>query len=205
MSRAWRSCLCFGAEQVALTAATLAVLHGVLGVRQPDDDRRPTDVCGFRAALAVVAVSSGKPRLVELEPGSSWPCLQSTRCWCPAFWPPGSGSLLVGRIGAVKAATFHFLNPFFGVAIAVAAYWASALTEACDFIGVAIITCAASLPCRSVASKRPRDRPCRNPPLLLARNIPAGGLKSGRAPIPAPFNRSYRAPLRPSGRGAACT
>ncbi len=26
--------------------------------------------------------------------------------------------LLVGRIGAVKAATFHFLNPFFGVAVA---------------------------------------------------------------------------------------
>lgn len=26
--------------------------------------------------------------------------------------------LLVGRIGAVKSATFHFLNPFFGVAVA---------------------------------------------------------------------------------------
>lgn len=45
---------------------------------------------------------------------------------------------LVGRIGAVKAATFHFLNPFFGVAIA----WLL-LGEALslmDFIGVAIIT-----------------------------------------------------------------
>lgn len=45
---------------------------------------------------------------------------------------------LVGRIGAVKAATFHFLNPFFGVAIA----WLL-LDEALsliDFIGVAIIT-----------------------------------------------------------------
>ena len=28
--------------------------------------------------------------------------------------------LLVNRIGAVKSATFHFLNPFFGVAIAAA-------------------------------------------------------------------------------------
>jgi drug/metabolite transporter (DMT)-like permease len=28
--------------------------------------------------------------------------------------------LLVGRIGAVKASTFHFLNPFLGVAIAAA-------------------------------------------------------------------------------------
>ncbi|UWQ14169.1 DMT family transporter [Aliiroseovarius sp. M344] len=45
---------------------------------------------------------------------------------------------LVGRIGAVKAATFHFLNPFFGVTTA----WlllGEALTVT-DFVGVAIIT-----------------------------------------------------------------
>ncbi|MER5173157.1 DMT family transporter [Thioclava kandeliae] len=46
--------------------------------------------------------------------------------------------LLVERMGAVKAATFHFLNPFFGVAIA-----AVVLHEplgVSDFIGVIIIT-----------------------------------------------------------------
>jgi drug/metabolite transporter (DMT)-like permease len=45
--------------------------------------------------------------------------------------------LLVGRIGAVKASTFHFLNPFLGVAIA-----AALLGEAIgvlDILGVAII------------------------------------------------------------------
>jgi len=45
--------------------------------------------------------------------------------------------VLVGRIGAVKASTFHFLNPFLGVAIA-----AALLGEAIgvlDVIGVAII------------------------------------------------------------------
>ncbi len=45
--------------------------------------------------------------------------------------------LLVDRIGAVKAATFHFLNPFFGVAIA-----AALLGEALgmwDVIGVVVI------------------------------------------------------------------
>lgn len=45
---------------------------------------------------------------------------------------------LVGRIGATRAATFHFLNPFFGVAIA-----ALVLSEALgprDLMGVAIIT-----------------------------------------------------------------
>ena len=46
--------------------------------------------------------------------------------------------LLVDRIGGVKAATFHFLNPFFGVAIA-----AALLNEALgfwDLVGVAVIT-----------------------------------------------------------------
>ena len=46
--------------------------------------------------------------------------------------------LLVNRIGAVRAATFHFLTPFFGVAVA-----AVLLNEALgrlDVLGVAIIT-----------------------------------------------------------------
>ena len=45
--------------------------------------------------------------------------------------------LLVGRIGAVRASTFHFLNPFFGLAIA-----AALLGEqigVLDILGVAII------------------------------------------------------------------
>ncbi|MEO0357253.1 MAG: DMT family transporter [Pseudomonadota bacterium] len=57
-----------------------------------------------------------------------FPGLLATFIW---FW-------LVARIGAVKAATYHFLNPFFGVAIA-----ALLLNEplgAVDVIGVAIIT-----------------------------------------------------------------
>lgn len=45
---------------------------------------------------------------------------------------------LVNKIGAVRAATFHFLNPFFGVAIA-AALLGETITVL-DIIGVAIIT-----------------------------------------------------------------
>jgi probable blue pigment (indigoidine) exporter len=45
--------------------------------------------------------------------------------------------LLVQRIGATRAATFHFLNPFFGVAIA-AMILSEALTGI-DILGVAII------------------------------------------------------------------
>lgn len=45
--------------------------------------------------------------------------------------------LLVARIGAVKAATFHFLNPFFGVAVA--AVLLGEKLGVIDIIGVAII------------------------------------------------------------------
>ena len=45
--------------------------------------------------------------------------------------------VFVGQIGATRAATFHFLNPFFGVVIA-AVLLSEALTFA-DIIGVVII------------------------------------------------------------------
>ncbi len=45
---------------------------------------------------------------------------------------------LVQRIGAVKAATFHFLNPFFGVAVAAAILSETLSTR--DILGVGIIT-----------------------------------------------------------------
>ena len=46
--------------------------------------------------------------------------------------------MLVDRIGTVKAATFHFLNPFFGVAIA--AMFLSEKLGLLDLVGVIIIT-----------------------------------------------------------------
>ena len=45
--------------------------------------------------------------------------------------------LLVGRIGAVKASTFHFLNPFFGVAVA--AVLLGETIGMLDIVGVVII------------------------------------------------------------------
>lgn len=69
--------------------------------------------------------------------------------WTPAFlaaftyqiFVPGLAATLlwfslVGRIGATRAATFHFLNPFFGVAIA--AVLLSEAVGALDAVGVAI-------------------------------------------------------------------
>lgn len=46
--------------------------------------------------------------------------------------------VLVARIGAVKSATFHFLNPFFGVLIA--AVLLGETLGALDILGVAVIT-----------------------------------------------------------------
>ena len=69
--------------------------------------------------------------------------------WSPAFlaaftyqiFVPGLAATLlwfslVGRIGATRAATFHFLNPFFGVAIAAALLGEA--VGALDAVGVAI-------------------------------------------------------------------
>ena len=55
------------------------------------------------------------------------PGLVATFIW---FW-------LVSRIGAVKAATFHFLNPFFGVVIA--AIFLGENLRVWDVVGVVVI------------------------------------------------------------------
>ena len=117
---------------IALTAATLLVRGATSGGNF-------LMIVGLQmlvgcVALALATLAFETPRL---EP--SWrlffaftytclvPGLAATIIW---FW-------LVNRIGATRAATFHFLNPFFGVAIA-----ALLLSEALggrDILGVAII------------------------------------------------------------------
>jgi drug/metabolite transporter (DMT)-like permease len=57
------------------------------------------------------------------------PGLLATMIW---FW-------LVGRIGATRASTYHFLNPFLGVAIAIAAAVLGEVVTGRDLVGVAII------------------------------------------------------------------
>ncbi len=87
------------------------------------------------AVLAVVAVGT---ETVEID--WSWqliaafayttlvPGLAATLAW---FW-------LVNRIGATRAATFHFLNPFLGVAIA--AVILSERLSTWDIVGVFVVT-----------------------------------------------------------------
>lgn len=121
-----------GVGVLALTLATLAV-------RGASSGGNVLMIVGLQlligsASLSVVALGSEEwvvnwsPRLIvaffytTLVPG-----LVATWVW---FW-------LVNRIGAVRAATFHFLNPFFGVGIA--AVLLGETLGLLDVIGVAII------------------------------------------------------------------
>lgn len=72
--------------------------------------------------MLVGAVLLIGPAMVLEEPDVRW-SWQLAGAFSYTVLVPGLAAtwvwfLLVGRIGAVKAATFHFLNPFFGVAVA---------------------------------------------------------------------------------------
>ena len=117
---------------VALTVATLAL-------RGASSGGNVMMVVGLQM-LVGAAILIG-PALALEEPRVNW-TLQLVLAFAYTTLVPGLAATwvwfrLVQRIGAVRGATFHFLNPFFGVAIA-----ALLLGEALgpmDLIGVAII------------------------------------------------------------------
>ncbi|GAA6176115.1 DMT family transporter [Sulfitobacter pacificus] len=118
---------------IALTAATLLVRGATSGGNF-------LMIVGLQmlvgcVALTLATLAFETPRLNPTLPLALafaytclFPGLAATIIW---FW-------LVNRIGATRAATFHFLNPFFGVAIA--ALLLSEQLGARDILGVAIIT-----------------------------------------------------------------
>ncbi|WP_432448250.1 DMT family transporter [Aliiroseovarius marinus] len=124
--------LCFIAA-AALTAATLAV-------RTASSGGNLMMIVGLQMFVGAIALFGAA---LVMETPAVTPSLKLALAFSYTVLVPGLLATwvwfaLVGRIGAIKAATFHFLNPFFGVAIA----WAL-LGEALsitDFIGVAIIT-----------------------------------------------------------------
>lgn len=84
-------------------------------------------------ALALVALT--------VEPLAVTPTLRLALAFAYQIAVPGLAATLiwfylVGRIGAVKASAFHFLNPFFGVLIA--ALLLGETVSALDMVGVAI-------------------------------------------------------------------
>jgi drug/metabolite transporter (DMT)-like permease len=98
---------------IALTFATLAVRGATSGGNF-------LMIVGLQMLVGSVALGGAAVGLETIEVDWSWtliaafayttlvPGLAATLVWF----------MLVNRIGAVKAATFHFLNPFLGVAIA---------------------------------------------------------------------------------------
>ena len=122
-----------GLGALALTFATLAVRGAAAG-------GNVLMVVGLQMLVgsAALAVAGGLTETLEVR--WSW---QLIAAFTYTTLIPGLAATwvwftLVNRIGAVRAATFHFLNPFFGVAIA-ALVLGEALGPA-DLAGVAIIT-----------------------------------------------------------------
>ena len=117
---------------LALTAATLLVRGAtsggnflmVVGLQM---------LCGC-VALTIATLLFETPRL-----NPSWPLLIAFTYTCivPGLLATVVWFWLVNRVGATRAATFHFLNPFFGVAVA--AVLLSEPLGGRDIIGVVII------------------------------------------------------------------
>lgn len=117
---------------LALTIATLTVRGASAGGNL-------LMVVGLQMLVGFVALSIATLLFETPQVTPSWPLAIAFiyTCLVPGLTATWVWFLLVGRIGATRAATFHFLNPFFGVAIA-----AILLGEALgprDIIGVAII------------------------------------------------------------------
>ena len=124
---------------ILLGAGVLALTFATLSVRSASTGGNLLMVVGLQmligsAAVGVVAVAT-EPFAVHwtMRLGFAFaytilvPGLLATWVWF----------LLVARIGAVRAAAFHFLNPFFGVAIA--AWLLGERLRGWDLVGVAII------------------------------------------------------------------
>ena len=118
---------------VSLTVATLAM-------RRASTGGNFLMVVGLQMLVgsAVLAVPA-----ILLEPFTVTWSLRLVAAFTYTALVPGLAAtlvwfLLVDQIGTVKAATFHFLNPFFGVAIA--ALLLNEKLGALDLVGVIIIT-----------------------------------------------------------------
>ncbi|WP_299601467.1 DMT family transporter [uncultured Tateyamaria sp.] len=118
---------------VALTVATLSM-------RTMSSGGNLMMVVGLQmfVGAVVLGIASAMIETIEVTPTPALYAAFAYTVLVPGLAATWIWFALVARIGATKAATFHFLNPFFGVAIA-----AALLGErlgAQDILGVAIIT-----------------------------------------------------------------
>lgn len=117
---------------VSLTAATMAVLGASSG-------GNILMIVGLQMLIGSAVLSIPAIAFETFDVTWNW---QLIVAFAYTTIVPGLGAtvvwfMLVSRIGAVRASTFHFLNPFFGVAIA--AILLGERIGTLDFIGVAVI------------------------------------------------------------------
>ena len=132
-----------GVDGLGITLCTLGVISltvATLAMRGASASGNFLMVVGLQMLVgsAVLAVPA-----ILLEPFSVNWNLRLIAAFTYTTLVPGLAAtlvwfMLVDRIGTVKAATFHFLNPFFGVAIA--AMFLSEKLGPLDLVGVIIIT-----------------------------------------------------------------
>ncbi|MCU0802687.1 MAG: DMT family transporter [Rhodobacteraceae bacterium] len=120
-------------------AGALALAVATLAMRGASSGGNLLMIVGLQMWVGSLALL---PLALSLE---SWPAVigwPATLAFVYQIFMPGLTATLiwfalVARIGAIRAATFHFLNPFFGVTIA-AALLGEAITPL-DLAGVAIV------------------------------------------------------------------
>ena len=120
--------------------AALALAIATLSVRNASSGGNVMMIVGLQMLVGSAILAPFAVALETPEVSMSW---QLVVAFIYTTLVPGLAAtwvwfLLVGRIGAVKAATFHFLNPFLGVAIAAVILGESLGSS--DLIGVVIIT-----------------------------------------------------------------
>ena len=118
---------------VALTIATLSM-------RGASSSGNLMMVVGLQMLVgsAVLAVASGFWETIQVNLTWNLVVAMIYTTLAPGLLATWIWFALVARIGAVRAATFHFLNPFFGVAIA--ALILGETLGVMDVVGVGIIT-----------------------------------------------------------------
>lgn len=120
-------------------AGVLALTFATLAVREASSGGNLLMIVGLQMLVGSVALAGPALALEPFEVAWSW---QLVAAFAYTTLVPGLAAtlvwfLLVNRIGAVRAATFHFLNPFFGVAIAAALLGET--LGVVDMAGVAVI------------------------------------------------------------------
>ncbi len=128
----------YGVALCVIAAAALAI--ATLSMRGASSGGNLLMVIGLQMLVGagVLAVVSALSETFYVNVSATWLAAFSYTILAPGLFATWIWFILVQRIGAVRAAAFHFLTPFFGVAIA-----ALVLGEALglrDLLGVAVIT-----------------------------------------------------------------